>query len=191
MTGTIKIVEEAPSALPEYGQVPISYYVKPRFNVKPIENGLGGWRIEEQSVACPYLKDYDDEGGPQRWLRRWDTANWALLSAYEGAERVGGTVLAWRTPELHMLEGRDDLTVMWNIRVRPEYRRQGIGASLFGAAAEWARSRGCKCLKIETQDVNVPACRFYPRQGCELRGIYPGAYAELSDEVMRLWYLDL
>ena len=62
---------------------------------------------------------------------------------------------------------------------------------LFQAAAKWARSRGCRQLKIETQNINVPACKFYASQGCELRTIHPDAYPELPDEIQLLWYLDL
>jgi hypothetical protein len=36
--------------------------------------------------------------------------------------------------------------------------------------------------------VNVPACRFYERCGFELRHAVAGAYPELPDEVMFLWY---
>ena len=46
-------------------------------------------------------------------------------------------------------------------------------------------------LKIETQDDNVPACRFYAAKGCELRGIHHGMYVEYPDEVQLLWYLNL
>jgi hypothetical protein len=44
---------------------------------------------------------------------------------------------------------------------------------------------------VETQNINVPACRFYAAQGCELRGIHPNTYPELPHEVQLLWYLDL
>jgi hypothetical protein len=46
-------------------------------------------------------------------------------------------------------------------------------------------------LKIETQNSNVAACRFYAREGCQLRGIHPGAYADFPDEIQLLWYIEL
>lgn len=49
-----------------------------------------------------------------------------VLSAFDGPSRVGGAVVAWRTPGADMLEGRDDLAVLWDIRVHPEYRGRGI-----------------------------------------------------------------
>jgi GNAT superfamily N-acetyltransferase len=93
-----------------------------------------------------------------------------------------------------MLGGRRDMAVLWDIRVRPEARRSGIGARLFEHAAQWARERNCRLLKIETQNVNVPACRFYSRMGGRLGEINRYAYAGhpgVAHEVMLVWYLDL
>ena len=63
--------------------------------------------------------------------------------------------------------------------------------ALFRAAEAWSRDRGCRQLKIETQNINVPACRFYLRQGCVLGGINRFAYREFPEEVQLLWYKDL
>lgn len=51
--------------------------------------------------------------------------------------------------------------------------------------------RGCFELKIETQNTNVAACKFYERQGCELRNINRAAYPDLPNEVQMLWYKKL
>ena len=112
-----------------------------------------------------------------------DIGHWGVFSAFDGRARVGGAVVAWKTPGAHMLEGRDDLAVLWDIRVHAEYRRQGVGSRLFRRAVDWAREKGCVSLKIETQNINVPACRFYASQGCKLGAIYPRAYPELPEEV--------
>jgi GNAT superfamily N-acetyltransferase len=85
----------------------------------------------------------------------------------------------------------DDLAVLWDIRVAPSARRGGVGTALFAAAASWARSVGCRQLKIETQNTNVGACRFFARQGCVLVTARWDAYPELPDEVQLLWYKDL
>ena len=89
---------------------------------------------------------------------------------------------------------RDDLTVLWDIRVREDVRGRGIGTQLFASAAAWARDRGYRQLGIETQNVNVPACRFYARQGCRLGAIHRFGYAgrpDVAHEAMLLWYFDL
>lgn len=185
-------IREEPSTLAilgKYGQVPSRLRVESRFNVEAVHNGLGGWILPEVAVNHPWNKDYDTGlEGPSGWAKRFNTAKWGILAAFDGSERVGGAVLAWDTPSVHMLEGRTDLAVLWDIRVRPEYRRSGVGQLLFSAAIPWAKNRRCRLLKIETQNINVPACKFYARMGCELRAIHPGAYPELPDEVQFLWY---
>jgi len=54
-----------------------------------------------------------------------------------------------------------------------------------------ARERGARRLRVETQDVNVPACRLYHAQGFRLERATPGAYAELPNEVQLLWHKPL
>ena len=190
---TVSIVEESVEALSEHGSVPIRFQVGSRLRVEPIRDTLGGWTLTEEAVNPTCWKDYDaDEGeGPSRWLRRWDTSNWGVFAVLEADARVGGAVVAWRTPAIDMLEGREELAPLWDIRVAPERRREGIGSLLFERAVDWARKKGCRWLKIETQNINVPACRFYARHGCELRAIHRDAYPELPDEAQLLWYKTL
>ena len=49
----------------------------------------------------------------------------------------------------------------------------------------------CRELKVETQNINVRACRFYARLGCELRVVRAGAYPQFPEEVQLLWYKTL
>ena len=90
-----------------------------------------------------------------------------------------------------MLEGRRDLSVLWDIRVAPNARGRGVGSALFERVEAWALAQGCRQLKVETQNINVPACGFYARHGCELRAIHHAAYPELPEEIQLLWYKDL
>jgi GNAT superfamily N-acetyltransferase len=72
--------------------------------------------------------------------------------------------------------------------VAPDQRGSGVGSALFRATERWAGDRGCGWLKIETQNVNTAACRFYQKMGCTLGGIERFAYPELPDEVQLLWW---
>jgi len=188
----IKIIEESPGDLPQYEEIPIAFTVEKRFMIAPIENGLGGLRLIEESVE-PYVKDYDAFEGkrPSAWPNRFDISRWGVFGAFEETKRVGGATVAWSTPGVEMLEGRVDLACLWDLRVHPDHRGKGIGHLLFSHAIEWALKRRCCLLKVETQNINVPACRFYARQGCELRSINNHAYDEALDEIQLLWYRDL
>ena len=115
-------------------------------------------------------------------------SNWGVFAARVEGRRVGGAVVAFNTPGMIMLEGRDDLAVLWDIRVCPEARGRGVGSALFCAAEAWAKARGCRQLKVETQNINVAACRLYEHQGCMLTAIDRFAYPELPDEIQLLWY---
>ena len=186
----ITLVEETTDALKEYGRVPIAFRVESRLRLDPVGNGLGGLLLAEEEVQPPYLKDYDSERGevPARWREQWDIAHWGVLSAFGGGRRVGCTVIAYDTEQVRGLEGRKDLAALWDIRVDPGFRRQGIGSKLFERAVEWARSRGCRWFKVETQNINVPACRFYAKQGCMLGAIHRYAYPDRPEEAQLVWW---
>ncbi len=188
-----RIVEQCADVLPEYGDVPIAFEVKCRFRVEHLANGLGGIRLIEEKVDPPYVKDYDGLEGPERWARRsWDLSKWVSLGAFREEERIGGAIVAFHVDGLDYCEGRQDLAGLWDIRVSPEYRERGVGKALFQQAEICARNRGCTQLKIETQNINVAACRFYERMGASLGKVHLYAYrTEGLDEVELTWYKDL
>lgn len=185
---SIEIRNEPPTALGEQARISIAFEVRTVLDVEVENGGLGGFRLVERSVTEPWLKNYDDcDEGPTGWAKRFDISKWGLVSAWNGETRIGGAVIAFDTPGVNMLEGHRDLAVVWDIRVAPQWRRKGVGAVLFRAAEDWARARGCSQLDVETQNINVGACRLYSRMGCELRRIDRHAYADLPDEVQLIW----
>jgi GNAT superfamily N-acetyltransferase len=192
----VEIEQISSDRLEAYAGVPIAFEVRSILEITEVGRGLEGFRLREVGVQVPYIKDCDasPEGGPEHWSERFDTSRWAFFLASEGGRAVGGATVAVDTPGLFMLAGRQDLAVLWDIRVLPELRRAGIGAELFRHAAGWSAGRACTNLKIETQNVNVPACRFYAKLGCRLGEIDRYAYAgdpSVAHEVMLVWYLDL
>lgn len=192
----IEILPVNQQTLSEYSSIPISFEVRSILRVDLVDAGLGGIRLNEEPVARPYVKDYDarDGEGPTRWLKRFNVANWRLFVVRKAQRAIGGATVVIDSPEIHSLNGRDDLCIAWDLRLRPEFRRQGIGTELFHAVARWARDNGRSQIAVETQNNNVPACRFYQRQGCTLGEINRYHYVThrlFADEVMLVWYLDL
>jgi len=190
---TIELGEEPMTALPEYARVPIVFTVDRVLDVTNRDDDRGGFALSERRLEVPYTKDYDAFAGegPLEWERRFDLSKWALFTARVATSIIGGATVAFDTAGLTMLEGRRDLAVLWDIRVFPDARGQGIGSALFKRVEAWAQLHGCRQLKIETQNTNVRACRFYERLGCQLRAIHPGAYPQLPEEIQLLWYKDL
>lgn len=189
-----EITEISSSDLARYAAIPMTLEVQTVFDVRLLENGLAGIQLVETAVK-PYIKDYDEFGGPLSWLDEFDTSRWGFfLAVHNGGQAVGGAAIAWNTNGVNMLEGRSNLSVLWDIRVHPDWRKQGVGQALFLRAAEWSRQRGCVHMKIETQNVNVPACRFYAAQNCQLGDIRRFAYQDepaVAHEIRLNWYLGL
>ena len=189
----VEMIEIPAARLDEYARIPIAFEVRAVFDVELVQAGLGGICLREHSVP-PYVKDYDRLDAPLTWPARFDLTHWNIFLALDIAgQPLGGAVLAWKTPGLDMLEGRQDLSVLWDIRVMPGKRRQRVGQQLFRHAVARSKEHGCTQMKIETQNINVSACRFYAAQGAQLGDIRRFAYRgepALAGEVQLNWYFD-
>jgi ribosomal protein S18 acetylase RimI-like enzyme len=193
MTTTIETVQANIDNLSHYSEVPISFLVESVFRVGPIEKGLVGIELREEKVDRPYVKDYDAlrGEGPTRWLKRFDMSGWGIFMAFIEERHVGGAIVA---PGLYVGDLDKRFAQLFDIRIHPETRRHGIGTGLLRHVADWARQHECQQLKIETQNTNVPACRFYAKQGCKLGHIERYAYIghpEIEHETRLVWYLEL
>jgi GNAT superfamily N-acetyltransferase len=166
----IEITEESSETLAEYATVPIAFEVRRALDAE----------LTERDVDVPYVKDYDaiSGEGPSSWAQRFDLSRWGFFAARIDGRRVGGAAVFERDCE----------AVLWDIRVAPDVRGQGVGRALFRAAETWAAARHCTRLVAETQNINVPACRFYERQGCSLDAVNRLAYPDLPDEIQLLWH---
>jgi ribosomal protein S18 acetylase RimI-like enzyme len=195
---SVTIEEIKADQFPLYDGIPTWFEVKSMFRVEVIEAGLGGFRLVEEEVAEPFIRDYNshNEDNPTRWASRFDVSQWGIFLAMDDeGQLVGGATVAIDAP-VYPLDRfqRQDLAVLWDIRVHPEYRGQGIGSQLFRYAVEWARGKGYGQLGMETDSSNVAACRFYAGQGCKLGAIHRFGYIgvpEVAHNAMLLWYLDL
>lgn len=178
--------------LQNYYTIPSYVEVKSILDVKALD-GFSGITFQEKKIKKPYVKNYDENGEPFSWLN-FNTTNWLMFVALDRERPLGALTMVCRTPEIRMLNGRDDLADVWDIRIQPDSKRKGIGTGLFTKAIEWSRNEGFKQLCVETQNVNVPACRFYLKQGCNLGAINRYAYRvypTVAEEVQLIWFVDL
>lgn len=194
----ITIEEIRADRFPLYDAIPTWFEVKSVLRVDDMQAGLGGFRLVEEEVAEPFIRDYNDhhEDNPTRWATRFDISRWGIfLAADDGGQPVGGASVAIDSP-VYPIDRfqRQDLAVLWDIRVHPASRGRGIGSQLFRHAADWARSKRYGQLGMETDSSNVAACRFYAGHGCRLGAIHRFGYIgvpEAAHNAMLLWYLDL
>jgi GNAT superfamily N-acetyltransferase len=186
----IEVVENSAATPVDYAAIPIAFEAREAFDV--IAEADGGVRLKLRALPVPYVKDYDAiSETPTQWADRFDVSKWGFFSAFSGLQCVGRAAVARETSSLEMLEGRSDLALLWDIRVAPEARRHGVGSVLFDTAVKWALSKGCLQLMVETQNVNVAACRFYAQRGCTLQSVRRDAYPDFPDEIQLLWVKSL
>ncbi|MDK9698773.1 MAG: GNAT family N-acetyltransferase [bacterium] len=189
----IELREESLSQLSDYAKLSIRFTVASVLTLHQTDDQLSGFPLTETGIENPYEKDYDAIPGnhPTEWVKRFDVSQWGMICAYHEQNRIGGAIIAHNTKSVHMLEERAELAVLWDLRVAGAWRGNGVGKRLFDAAEAWAKQRDCHWLKIETQNNNVAACRFYARCGCVLGAIHRFAYPEYPEEIQLLWYKSL
>jgi len=185
----IKYKEICVEQLDEYGNIPFYYDTTQKYELKKIDNGLGGIKLELVNIP-KFHKDFGTR--TSRWIELFDLKNWKFFAAYnENNKMIAGCTIATKTSNCIMLEKREDLAVLWDIRVSDEYKHQGIGQKLFDMAKKYAIDNKFKQLKVECQNTNPAAVKFYHKQGMTLCAINEYAYLDCPDEVQLLWYLDL
>jgi ribosomal protein S18 acetylase RimI-like enzyme len=84
-----------------------------------------------------------------------------LLAAFEGEEPVG-MVLG---QELDRRHGDEPKMLLYEIDVREDRRRRGIGRALMDAFGEVCRERGYPTAWVLTDEENPPAVAFYAACG--------------------------
>ena len=188
---TYKQVDE--SYFKMYDEVPMVVHVKTVLVPRKLNNGLGGIIFDEIEVE-PYIRNIAYDAASD-YTKEFDIRNWAFFMAFDGEKPVGAITAASKTKEIYMLDNRDDLSILWDIRVDDFYKRMGVGTELFKRVVDWSRENGLKQLKIECQTNNVPACKFYAKQGAILREYNEYACVNFHDvrehEIELIWYLDL
>ena len=174
----LRLTLEPPSCLPEHATISIAFEVRERLDADRREHT---WAVDP-----PYVKDYDAVPGndPASWPGRFDVSRWLFIAARLDGRRVGGAVVAPHTPT-------PSVATLWEIRVAPAHRRSGVGRALLEAAEVYARQRGCRVMRVETQDINVAACQLYAKGGYALTQVRRGAYPEFPLEVQLMWQRDL
>ncbi len=181
------------SYLDKYDKIPMVVNVKSILKLEKVQNGLGGILLKETPTE-EYTKNLGCYENIGKSAQEFDITNWAFFMAFDNNSPIGAATVVSRTPNIHLLEDRDDISVLWDIRVDDKYKRKGVGTKLFDMSVKWSKSKELKQMKIECQNNNVQGCKFYHRQGAVLGKIDEYAYykdIEDKDEVQLIWYLDL
>lgn len=183
----VEVAELPIAQLAAYAAIPIAFRVTHRVVPTSLDRDAPAFRVEP--IAGPYRKDYDALVGmsPLAWPLHHDLREWSLLVARRNGVCIGGVAIT-STPALVPADSPPSSAVLWDLRVAPEARRHAVGTALFRAAEQWAMSHGYRWLVIETQDVNVAACRFYEKMECRLVAHDAQAYPDLPGEGRLIWH---
>ncbi len=125
--------------------------------------------LELVKLATPYVK-------------RYDAPDDATFERYQTVVRQGYSSGVYMRDELIGLaiaeyqQWNDALTI-WEFHIAEAYQGKGLGAALMSTVVDKARLEGVRMLICETQNTNVPAIRFYRRQGFKLEGIDLSLYS--------------
>ena len=140
----------------------------------------GQWHFTEVLYDIPHKKYYPDEEQD--------------YAAYIG--HPDKTVFFYYADSICAAQIR--LRKNWNryafiedIAVARDYRGQGIGRLLIEKAAAWAKEKGLCGLALETQDANLPACRFYAKMGFVIGAVDTMLYSNFDDNTENaiFWYM--
>ena len=181
----VDIREAGADAVTEYARVPIAFDVRDVFDCIDDPSAPCGVSLSRRRLEHSYIKDYDTIATehPMQWPTRFADKHWTLFLAYVDGVTSGAAAIVLDIAK----PGQSGHALLWDIRVSPHGRRAGVGTALLRRAETWTLEHGCRALEVETQSVNVPACRFYERQGCFLHAANRGAYPEFPDEVQLIW----
>ena len=180
----IKIKQVEIKSLSEYDSIEFSYTSNKKYEIKKINNGLGGFIFNIVDIK-PFYKKFKEN--TSMWKAIFDLSEWKFFIAYDNDVPVAGATLAVITNK----EFNKKSAVLWDLRVIEKYKHQGIGQMLFDTVKESAKELNFKEFKIECQNTNYPAVNFYHKQGAILRCINDHAYIEYPEEVQMCWYLNL
>lgn len=148
------------------------------------------WARDQESLArldVSFTTDviYEVTPGPSSFVlierpvdppleKRYDVAWEALTAAtFAVVAEADGQLLGVAAATLSSWNRRAEASDLY---VDRDARRRGAGAGLVNELRARARGLGARCLWLETQNVNVPAIRFYLRQGFHWCGLDTALY---------------
>jgi len=136
------------------------------------------WTYTEEIFPEPYVKRYENDEVDSSYI---EGKGKAIFLFYDDNNCIGNLKLRSNWNGFALIE---DITVARN------HRQQGIGGVLLKKAAEWARQNNLIGLMLETQDVNLSACRFYAKNNFVIGAVDTMLYSNFptANEKAIFWY---
>lgn len=144
--------------------------------VPKYEDGI--WSYVEEIFEEPYIKQYDMESIDNSYI---DEKSKAVYFYYEEDQCTG---------QIRLRENWNGFAFIEEISVAKGSRNKGIGTALINTAVEWAKQNHLIGLMLETQDVNLLACRFYAKNNFNIGAVDSMLYSKFPTrhEKAVFWY---
>jgi streptothricin acetyltransferase len=139
--------------------------------------------VRYEVVSVPLYEKRHGRGGGDDLSAYLKTPDKEVFLAYLNGSVAGRVVVS---------EGWNRFAWINDIAVDARRRRTGVGRALMDRAVVWAVERGLPGIRLETQNNNVQACKFYESYGFHLGGFDRDLYRGLEEgttEIALFWYL--
>jgi len=175
--GSLKIIEITADNIGDVNKTDTTHEINSRI-VPHIKDGCFYYTVEE--IYPSYMKTYEEDNID--YSTYIDNPAKVVFLAYLNKRPAGQIVLRRNWNNFAYIE---------DIRVSSEFRRKGTGIALLEKAEEWSRKGDMPGIMLETQDVNVSACKLYERAGFILGGVDRKLYSateRYAHETALFWY---
>ncbi|MCH4886243.1 GNAT family N-acetyltransferase [Acidaminobacter sp. JC074] len=138
-----------------------------------------GWHTKEKLLDKPYLKLYDAfQAECEDYLSNPDQT---IFYALNDHEVLGQIVIRKNWNKYCYID---------DIAVSKKARQKGVATRLLDQAQKWALENKLGGFMLETQDINLAACRFYKKNGFVIGSIDNMLYRhfDTKDEIAMIWY---
>jgi streptothricin acetyltransferase len=136
------------------------------------------WSYTEEIFTEKYYKQYENEDIDTSYI---DNRYKAVYLYYDNSKCIG---------QIRLRSHWNGYAYIEDIAVAKNWRQKGIGTELLKKAGEWARENNFIGLMLETQDVNLSACRFYARNNFVIGSVDNMLYSKFpaANEKAIFWY---
>ena len=138
----------------------------------------GTWSYTEEIFKEQYNKQYDMENIDKSYI---EDKNKVVYFYYDEDNCVG---------QIRLRTNWNGFGFIDDIAVAKNSREKGIGTVLINKAVDWATQNDLIGLMLETQDVNLSACRFYAKNNFIIGAVDCMLYSKFTtaNEKAIYWY---
>ncbi|MDN4608277.1 streptothricin N-acetyltransferase SatA [Sporosarcina highlanderae] len=136
------------------------------------------WNYTEELFTEPYFKKYEDDEIDMSYV---EEESKAVFFYYDKNKCIG---------RIKIRSNWNGFALIEDIAVAKNYRKNGVGKSLLHKATEWALEKNSIGLMLETQDINLSACRFYAKNHFVIGAVDTMLYSNFptANEIAVFWY---